>query len=237
MATFFEHFLHFFFPITCEACGCGLPADDYYRVCAACREKIRAISGLYCRRCGIPLPDGGEHCYHCREKKSFHYERLRAAAVYDGIVPGLIYQFKYLHKEYLKRFLGKLLVEALGQYPELLHTDIVIPVPLHWTRKFQRGYNQSALLAAIVAGHINKPFNDSILLKSKFTSPQVGLNREKRLQNLANAFVVRNPAYIKGKTILLIDDVCTTTSTLEQCAATLRRAGSTHVSALVLARD
>ncbi|OGS37743.1 MAG: hypothetical protein A2293_05085 [Elusimicrobia bacterium RIFOXYB2_FULL_49_7] len=237
MATFLEHFLHFFFPITCEACGCGLPADDYYRVCQSCREKIRFISGLYCRRCGIPLPDGGQHCYHCRQKSSFPYEFLRAATVYEGAVAGLIYQLKYRHKDYLKRFLAKLLTDALNQYPELAEADMVIPVPLHWTRKFNRGYNQSALLAEIVARHMNKPFFETILSKKRFTSPQVGLNRDKRLENLQNAFAVRNRATIKGKKILLIDDVCTTTSTLEQCAATLRRAGAAQVSALTIARD
>lgn len=234
--TILQHILHFFFPITCTCCHTDLPADDYYRICATCLENIKMIEGFYCLKCGIPLPDGGAHCFHCREKTSYHFENIRSVAVYEGLARDLIGKFKYQSKDYLNRFLGRLLIYAIDKY-SYNDVDIVIPVPIHWLKKMRRGYNQSELLAIVTAKYISKPLISNILIKTRLTRPQMRLNRENRIANLGGSFSVREKELIKGKNILLIDDVCTTGATIEECAKVLTRSGANKVYGLTVARD
>ena len=234
---FLHHFLHFFFPVTCAACGADLPADDYYRVCGNCVQRLPLIEGLFCQTCGVPLPDGGAHCYRCRKNPKRHYAIIRSAASYEDALKDLLHKFKYQNRDYLDRFFGKLLIDTTTLHPALLEADAIIPVPLHWTKKLRRGYNQSELLAVQLSRALGKPLLHTHLKKHRFTSSQASLTREKRLINLSSCFSCDNPQDLKGKTILLVDDVCTTGSTIDACAMALRQAGASAVHGLTVARD
>jgi ComF family protein len=113
--------------------------------------------------------------------------------------------------------------------------DLVVPMPIHWRKRWQRGFNQAELLAAPVA-RLYGIKTSGCLLRSRYTKAQASLGQRQRLENLANSFAVRNRAAIAGKRILLVDDVFTTGATLRAATAALKAAGVSHVSALTLAR-
>jgi ComF family protein len=227
--------LQFFFPITCTACGVDLPADDIYRICDPCSEKIKFITGLYCQKCGVPLPFGGAHCYSCRKNGRLAYERIRSAAVYEGVLRDLVHKFKYMDRDYLDRLFGALLADTLTITPELGEVDAVVAVPAHWTRKLVRGYNQAELLAARVARSLEKPLAKGYLRRKKMTKAQYRLSRQERKDNLQGCFICDRE--LKGRTLLVVDDICTTGATIDACAAALRHAGAKKVYGLTLARD
>ena len=237
MAGTLQRILGLFFPVTCIACGKDLPGDDYYRICDGCTTKIRLVEGLFCRKCGRPLPDGGAHCFDCRKKGRSHYEYARSAGVYEGLLRELIHKFKYQNKDYLDRLLGKMLIDAAERHKIIPETDAIIAVPLHWTKRMRRGYNQAGLLALRVAGHFGKPLIKRAVVRKKMTKTQIGLTREKRFENMKDSFAVRDAEAVRNKRILLIDDVCTTTATIDHCARALKKAGAKSVFALTLARD
>lgn len=233
----FKKIISFFFPITCSSCGCDLPADDNLKVCAKCQKEIKLIDGLYCQLCGMPLKDGGYYCFLCRKKTKKYYENIRSSGVYDGVLRLLIHKFKYKGRDFLSKFFGSLLVETLKKQRYINDIDYVVPVPLHWFKKYKRGYNQAELLAFPLAVYLNKPLLKNNMIRSKFTLPQFTLNKQKRIKNLSNVFKYRNNATLKNKTILLVDDICTTGTTIDQCSKVLKEAGAKKVYALVLARD
>ncbi|OGS20010.1 MAG: hypothetical protein A2252_01815 [Elusimicrobia bacterium RIFOXYA2_FULL_39_19] len=229
----------FIFPKTCPLCESFINTHGK-QLCENCFRKIEFVESLFCQKCGISLKSGGAHCYHCLHPEKggkIYYEYLRGVCVFDGVIKDMVHQFKYARKEYLSKTFSNLMISYLQNNAELLSADIVIPVPLYWYRKFRRGYNQSALLAKQVAQYYRKPLAENVIYRKKFTKPQVGLSRAGRLSNIYNAFSIKNPEAVNKKTILVIDDVCTTGETINQCAKVLRENGAKKVYGLTLARD
>jgi ComF family protein len=147
-----------------------------------------------------------------------------------------IHQFKYGAKGFLADSLGPLLARfAEGRVKES-YEYLTIPVPLHPRRLRERGFNQSLLLARHVAGKLNTELDFLSLRRVRYTLPQTGLGKEERRKNVRGAFQVRNPEAVKGKTVLLVDDVATTGNTLNECARVLIRSGCKKVFCLVLAK-
>ncbi|GHO95792.1 hypothetical protein KSF_058400 [Reticulibacter mediterranei] len=148
-----------------------------------------------------------------------------------------IHALKYEGRKQLAEPLGCLLAEAYTSYN--LRTDIVLPVPLHTTRLQERGYNQSALLAAVCARQLGIVYRDDLIIRQRPTRPQVGLSLQERSRNVTGAFqstcIFTTGAFAKRR-ILIIDDVCTTGSTIEACANALFAAGAHSIWGLVLAR-
>ncbi len=125
------------------------------------------------------------------------------------------------------------MITALGSLPDI---DVIIPVPLHSTRLREREYNQSLLLAHRMSTYLDIPLNYSILRRIRETPPQTSLTKHARLQNLRRSFAVKTPQLLKGKSILLVDDVYTTGTTVNECAKVLRKAEAKHVYVVTLAR-
>jgi ComF family protein len=236
MIKFFSFLLNLLFPITCASCGKDLPHDDYYRLCQKCHEQIQFIDGLYCQKCGVPLNDGGKHCYNCRNKNTFAFEYARSAVCYDDIAKKLIHKFKFQNKDFLDRIFSKFMTKVLDENTAMKDIDYIVPVPMHWLKKPLRGYNQTELLAKKLSQHINKPVLNC-LSRIKMTKAQFNLNREQRIKNLENCFKVKNNACekIKKKNILLVDDIYTTGTTIEQCAKTLKGSGAKKIFAVTIA--
>jgi competence protein ComFC len=232
-----NHVVIFFFPITCINCGTSLPDNDYLRICQKCFDKIELIKGKHCRKCGKFLPDGGEHCYSCRKKPFYHFEFIRSAGEFKGILRELIHKFKYQNKDYCDRIFGRLFENLLNKEKIMKEVDCVTAVPMHWIKKFLRGYNQSDLLAGKVSEFLGKPNLRNVLIRKKMTKPQFGLDKKQRIKNVENSIIISKPEFIKGKKLLLIDDVATTCATIEQCAFVLKKAGADKIYALTIARD
>lgn len=230
--------INFVFPLTCAVCKTPLSHDDKNKICDDCLNKMKYIEPLFCVKCGIPLVYGGAHCYNClHPEKKQYYEKIRGVFEYEGVIKQCVHLFKYGNKEYLAEYFSGALADYIEKEKELDDFGILVPVPLHWYKKFKRGYNQSELLVKKTAGLTGRVFSTDNLFKRKYTESQANLNRNGRLMNVEDAFAVRNPEVFRKKNIILVDDVCTTGETLNQCAKALVKAHSGKVYGLTLARD
>lgn len=234
-----SYFLHFFFPKTCFNCGCDLPARSDSFLCVACEKELKTPGPHICKRCGAVLKSGGAHCYACRGSKAKKYrcKVIRSAFVFNASSRALVHALKYQQADYLAGHMGKMLLKKFSLFAELAATDLIIPVPLHPKKKRARGYNQSELLAKTFARELGLPVDTRALVRCRDTVSQTKLGRQGRLTNMIGAFSCRYPQRIKGKTILLIDDVATTGATLEGCAVALKQAGAKTVLAYTFARE
>lgn len=229
---YFRLFARFVFPGGCLLCG----SSDGTPVCGICDAKLEYITAPFCVKCGQSLPYGGENCYECRKEKR-QIDIVRAAFSYEGDVRKLIIEMKYKKKEHLAEYLSGKMMEFMKRENLVFPVDIVMPIPLHSSNLRERGFNQSMSIARGVGRCINREAKDGVLVRKKKTRPQYGLAKEERLRNIEGAFMVRDFSCVNKRDILLVDDVATTLSTLEEAAGVLKEAGARRVYGLVVARD
>jgi ComF family protein len=234
-----RHAVRFFLPADCAACGVPLTTDPVPLFCKTCWETIVPLRLARCSQCDRPLPSPvaltyspTHRCHHCTVRPPAY---RKAWTLYPYLPPlqDAICLFKYRGKVSLAKPLGRLMLDML---PAALDADLVIPVPLHPTRLREREFNQSLLLADQVAKHVNIPLSFTNLVRTTQSEPQSTLSRKERMKNLRRAFAVRHPQSIAQKRILLIDDVFTTGTTVNECAKVLRKAGAEEIFVLTLAR-
>ena len=222
MKKFLNFIISLIFPRTCSLCGKTLPFSSEKSICNNCLEKIPKLEGLICHKCSLPLPDGGATCSDCKSNKDIYFEILKSPYTYSTQMKKLIKKLKYSRKTFLSKDLSSLLADFIIKENIDKNIDVVVPVPMHWLKKWKRGYNQAELLAKDVSQIINKPMYNA-LVRTKYTKPQFNLKKGQRKENLENMFAI-NKKYmdmIRGKKILLIDDIATTCSTSNQCAKVL----------------
>jgi len=186
-----------------------------------------------CHQCGCPVAKADITCSTC-QKRPLPLTQIRAAFHFDGILPDIIHQLKYRNVFALAEPLGHLMAQAWSKWQTPV--DLVAPIPLHAQRQKERGYNQSDLLANSFCNQLDLSKNNQILNRSRKTTSQVGLNADERQRNVRGAFSVNDYNLVKGRNILLVDDVCTTGATLTAAAEILLTAGANNVSAYCLAR-
>lgn len=235
-----HRFIDFILPPRCALCGHVLKTDK--GICDDCISQIEFLKSPVCYQCGQPLAgqtDNVAHshllCGECLKPHRRIFRLSRSAFAYDDFSKKMILDFKFKDHTELARLLAKILYVA-GADIFNQGVDIIIPVPLHFTRLIKRKYNQSALLAKELGKLTNIKVDNLGLKKIRATKPQVECDRIQRLHNLKDAFCVRNPDKLKDKRVLLIDDVMTTGSTLKECALSLKRAKVKSVDCLTLAR-
>lgn len=228
--------LNLFFPPQCLVCDALVPTHG--TLCTECWNDVPFISAPICACCGLPLEFAVDENTLCGECLREHppYSRARAAFVYNEHSRNLILKLKYQDDTYLAPTFGRWLK---GAGEELIAaSDLIIPVPLYYWRMVSRRYNQSLLLARILARHTGLPLLPDGLKRIRATAQQTGLTRAQREKNVKGAFIVpdahRNA--IKGKSILLVDDVMTTGATLGACTKVLLKADAAQVNVLTLAR-
>ncbi|QWR77246.1 ComF family protein [Candidatus Magnetomonas plexicatena] len=218
-----------FYPSKCPLCSNAGKDVSIAPICRDCWGAIERLKGGVCRLCSKPglHPDVticGD-CYADRPRVS----SLLAYSIYDGALKEAIHLFKFSKIFRFSTPLGKLLCEL--PIPE---ADVIVPVPLTRKRLNHRGFNQSLLLADKISKHTGIKLSIDLLLKKKETDSQTLLNKDDRKKALRGAFhVAKN---IKNTRVILVDDVVTTGTTINECAKTLLKAGATHVTAVVLAR-
>jgi ComF family protein len=204
-------------------------------LCNACLAQITPLPLPVCPRCGIPVPQPSL-CRKCQRQQPY-ITAVRAVSVYQEPLRSLIHALKYEGNTRLSVPLGLLLAQAFRRYA--LAADALLPVPLHQERYAKRGYNHAALLAQVCAQQLALPCYEDMLVRHRDTPPQVGLGPGERQQNVQGAFAC-SPAFAQGvlvgRTLVIIDDVCTSGATLEACAAPLFAAGARAVVGLALAR-
>jgi ComF family protein len=204
-------------------------------LCDDCLAKIPRVLPPLCVCCGRALPPDGTArlCARCQDQP-LQITQIRTAVYFEGVVRKAVHRFKYNGLTALSEPLGELMASYWIEHP--VPVDVVIPVPLHIARLRERGYNQATLLARELAARVNLIVDDRLLKRQRATAPQVELNARQRMENVRDAFRCVSQGAIDGKRVLLIDDVCTTGSTLEACAVALRAGGACAVRALTLAR-
>ena len=222
----FSHvLLDLLYPPRCV--GCGQVGTLY---CSACRHAVPLILPPVCPRCGRPQPRG-DPCARCAAHP-LQIAGIRSVAFFDGTLRKAIHEFKYRYVRELALPLGDMLVSAWPSV--LLPADVILPVPLHARRQRARGYNQAALLAERLGRALGIPVANDALIRHRNTPSQTQLDAVRRRQNVAGAFSCRGSG-VDGRRVLLIDDVCTTGSTVEACGLALQAGGAQSVWALTLA--
>jgi len=239
VAAIIRRVLNAVLPVECASCGRALADDPVPFFCQPCWESIHPLSGPSCPRCGRPFAStvallySPHHlCGACRLRRPA-YTQAWSLYPYEPPLQDAIRLFKYHGKVALADALGSLMSAAV---PHPLEVDLLMPVPLHPSRLKEREFNQSLLLADHLNRRLRLPLSYGNLIRVRRTEPQTALTRKARLKNLRRAFVVLRPQEVAGKKILLVDDVATTGTTVNECAKALRKAGAADVYVGTLAR-
>jgi ComF family protein len=223
-------------PPHCGHCGCEVDAPA--TLCPDCWSQVSFIADPVCVRCGCPLElDFGDAltCLSCAERPP-GFRRARACVVYDDVSRSLILKLKHGDRHDLVALLANWMVRAGAAL--WAEADVLVPVPLHWTRLWTRRFNQSALIARAVGRRVDTPVLVDAVRRVRRTPSQGGLGRRQRLRNVRHAFWVSPKALgaLDGKTVVVVDDVLTTGATLSAVAEALYAAGAAHVDAVTVAR-
>ena len=223
--------LDFALPPRCA--GCGEVSDEVGAFCPACWRQLEWLGNGGCQRCGMPL--GGteaETCGRCLAAPP-KLDRIRAAVAYDEIPRSVALRLKYGRKVALAQTMARYLAPLRGEWSA---DALLMPIPLHRWRLWGRGFNQSGLVAQELSRRWGLAVDCRSLVRAKRTRPLKGMNHTQRRKAVAGAFKVARPNEIRGRTVVLIDDVLTSGSTAEACARVLRRAGASRVELLCWAR-
>jgi ComF family protein len=236
-----KKFLEVLFPSHCCACDQIISKEGIF--CQECWTKLRFITDPKCPICSHPfevtIAGMQPWCGSCLTKRP-SYNKAVVALRYDGVIAKVISDFKYRDQTFLAEKLATLLWNRASS--QIGAFDLVVAVPMHQQKLRQRKFNQVVLLGKKLAKKSGAKFFPNLLLKVKDTAPQASLKQRERRKNLKRAFLV-NPKFrdeiaseIKGKKILLIDDVITTGATIESCAKELKRRGAAKIVVLAIAR-
>jgi ComF family protein len=218
-------------PSWCVACGAELPwRARNAPACARCWSSMPEITGAKCRSCALPLP-GGDLCADCAIDP-LPVDWCEAWGRYAGALERLLYAMKFAHYDFLDGALAALLDDTLRLRGDL-DFDAIVPVPMHWRRQQQRGYNQAELIARALSAKTG--IRCALLLRKRAGgAPQSTLAQRERAANVRRAFAAS--ARARGRRILIVDDICTTGETLRACARALRKEGAARVCAIAVAK-
>jgi len=224
------------YPPVCTICGRSIRADEY--LCDQCETKAVRIVAPFCQKCSEPFEGSITNTFACANcaHRTIYFDAAVAAYRGRGIVRQIIHEFKYGRQIHLRHLVARWLNSALDdERLRQSHFDVIVPVPLHPARQRERGFNQASLLAELLSAQTSIPVKP-LLERTRYTTTQTALDRSERMENLHNAFRLRKNADVRGWRVLLVDDVLTTGSTLNECARILKRASAFSVHAATAAR-
>ena len=220
-----EKCLDVLYPPRCPACG-GILEDKQRSICPQCESIFHPVSEYYCMKCGKPVNETEEYCSECRHRER-KFIRGRSVFLYNGQMKNSLLRYNY----YGSREYGKYYAEAICRYVgrdiRSWRPDVIIPVPLHRRKKRMRGFNQAAYLAEKLSCYTGIMTDTNLVRKVIKTKSQKKLNALQRRKNLEKAFAVSED--VRGKDILVIDDVYTTGSTIDAMASCLKKKGAENV--------
>ena len=218
-------------PVRCA--GCGTIVDEVHSFCPDCWKQVEFLGDSGCSTCGLPLEaTDAELCGACVARPP-RIQRTRSAVAYDDLSRGIAIRLKYGRKVALARTMARYMAPLIRSCDD---DAILAPVPLHRTRLWQRGFNQSALVVAELARKTGLRSEPRLLKRLKRTPALKGMSVSQRRRTVAGAFSVDPAAELEGRTVVLVDDVLTTGSTAEACAKALKRAGAHRVELVSWAR-
>lgn len=217
-ATFMERLLRLLYPYKCGGCGQILDEHAGFGLCEKCYHLLPRFHSEWFSHPGLP-----------------YVNHLFAAFIYENEIKEAIHKCKFSFLPQYTETLGLLMAEELRKLTALPDVDFIIPVPMHWRKQQLRGFNQAELVARVLSEQVGIPLDNRVLVKTRHTPPQSLSGRKVRLRNLEGVFHVPESQKIEGRSVLLVDDVLTTGSTLNACAKTLYESGAAYISAVVIA--
>lgn len=229
-----EKLIHLIFPPRCPICD-GVVFHSVFApeelVCRQCQDKPEYVKEPVCKKCGKPIEDERrEYCYDC-SRNTCRYEQGKALWIYKGEVKDSLYRFKYHNRQEYAKYYGAELVRAYEEWIRRCGIQAIVPIPLSRNRMRQRGFNQAELIAEEVGRRMELPVHRDLLLRIRDTKAQKALNDEERKNNLKRAFKTKTNK-VQLNHILLIDDIYTTGSTMNEAALELKRAGAEQIYCL-----
>jgi competence protein ComFC len=233
--NWYRHCLNIIYPLKCVVCSSPIPTSDFKSefLCDACFKKIKFISSPIYEKGGSLSSSQIYSPYN--KKNELCFEKVFSVAVYEGVWKELIHIFKYKRYDCIDKFFAGLLAELVLGNLSLKMSDFIVPVPLHWQDRLRRGYNQTELLALQLSKLTSIPVFPKILIKGRKTPSQTALSQSQRIKNVKDAFMLKNSERIKNKKVILVDDVFTTGSTVNECSKVLQEAKAGQVNVVTLA--
>lgn len=238
LKTWLDAGLALVYPPACQLCGEHRATAQEGFVCSTCWRAVRFIQPPFCQRCGLPYP--GEfttpfECANCRDLE-LHFVSARSAVIARGVVLDAIHRYKYQRALWFEEFLADLFLRQVVPALRQEKWDLIVPVPLHATKRREREFNQAESLARHLGAATKIPVNAALLRRVVPTRTQTLLTRQQRAANVRRAFALRQGARLKGERVILVDDVFTTGATTNACAQVLRAAGAGEVCVWTVAR-
>ena len=237
MRQFLLGLRHLIYPGECLACQAVLPPDEH-DFCRGCRAELCEDPHETCPKCGStvgPHADISRGCPRCRSER-FAFDKVFRLGQYERKRREVILLAKRPSGEFASEVLGRLWAAKLAEHLSEESVSVVVPVPLHWRRRWHRGFNQSLAPAESLASALGVPCLTRLLRRRRATVPQTSLTPSGRRTNLLGAFSVTPSTELKGRTVVLVDDVLTTGGTAHAAARILRDVGVARVLVAVLAR-
>ncbi len=231
VSAVYSGMLQLLYPLRCPVCDRIVkPAGE--RICLECLGRLKILTPPWCMKCGKKLREEGEYCADCR-RKAHVFQRGRALYEYESAALP-IYRFKYGGRQEYAEYFGGEMAEYLGNFIRGIHPDGLIPIPLHRKRRAARGYNQAELLARAIGRRLEIPVYTKFLVREKNTIPLKYENPQERQNNLKKAFnIARND--VKLEKVIVVDDIFTTGSTMDEVSGVLKAAGVKEVYFVTLA--
>lgn len=217
--------------IKCIVCDAELNHDTKHCMCDKCLDKLPFVNKV-CTRCGIEIYSKSNLCLECKSSQR-HFKRALSCFNYAPPITDLIFRFKYGDEVYLGEYMAFFMTNKIIEAG--IDFDIIIPVPLSEQRYKLRTFNQAEILAHHIADNLHKQLNTKCLLRIKDTQTQTHLSHSQRQENLKDAFRVEDKSIVKGKKILIVDDIFTTGATCDEIAKVLTKSGSNDVYAITFA--
>lgn len=227
-----EIFLKFLYPPRCPVCDQIRKLSEPV-CCPKCREDLPVIRQPFCMKCGQPIGYfEKEYCQDCSQTKHY-FDQGIAPFTYSGQLRHAVYRMKSSNRRDYIPFFAEEMADACERYFPLWQPDVIVPVPMHGSRRRKRGYNQSELLARNISQLVGIPMDRELLWCTRRKTAQKTLDRKERRHNLQGSFAVRGQ--LRGDVrVLVVDDVYTTGSTMDEIAKTLKTAGAKYVFFVVL---
>ena len=231
--------LNLLFPRRCAYCRVDMAeAEDHVPICAECCRRLVPEKWIGCRHCGGAIFGDGEspdHCSLCKHPPLL-FDTVVTIGGYRDNLRDAILRMKHPQHENLSLAMGRLLGQKRFSKLDELEAEMIVPIPMYWTRRLRRGTNSAELLARCLGRKLGLPVRRRLLVRCKNTQPQSELSAQKRFSNMRGAFRVRMPQQLKGIRVLLVDDVLTTGATCSEAAVVLKKAGAAMVAVAVIAR-
>ncbi len=229
--------INLLYPALCRACSKKIDRFDR-NICPDCVGRIKERLPPFCVKCGRHLigdPGLIDTCADCKNEAPY-FDRAWSAYYYDGILKDLIHDFKYKKITSLSTDFTALIVNFMKKYAVGKDCQMILSIPMHPDRLFKREINHSDVMARALGKTTGIPYSENTLIKTKDTSLQSKLKRNARIKNLHSSFSLKNAGIVRGKNILLVDDLFTTGSTVNECSRLLKSRGAGYIEVITLAR-